>query len=603
MKNTIRILMIALFGCCLLSGNASAYETGSAVLVSKTGDSPDVVFLAKGSKDLDANTIETVIRHYYNRILDREPDESGIAGWQADIVRTASLRIDVKEGFVALAKVFFTSTEYTLQGKNDASYVTDLYQTFLNRTPASTEVDAWVAFLDQGLSRMVLFNSFAFSEEFMLHMANLFGEDQSLSECNLVNDLYRGLLGRLPDSDGLNGWVALMQAAVASGDDAVRQLVHEIAQGFLQSAEYQLQNKSDRGFLEDLYNGILRRGADTVEFDAWIEKMNQGLSREDVLEEFIKSAEFQLRVEAVLAGMSYLYAADFARSALQSVEVFNLLSSSPFISSSAFSSKSVSSNDLGPKRTKQGAALIPPVFSQIRPRDVAAKGEYPQQSVACVDGGTLTYRVTWDGPDEVTDASAITDIRMFMNYNSCRDTGMFLNGGVQIYLSDLESFDGVTISISNFNWRDEIQGHDVTYSNFTMAFNMNGDAMSAAFNGSIAGTMDLGDGNGSQAVNTEFINFVVGATDLGGQAQISIDGGLRTNCGGLVQIVTVSPLTYALASGSCPSGGEFALAAGDHNYRIAFGQGADQQGVILYAGQEVLATYDACGEISGLRCK
>ncbi|UCF94245.1 MAG: DUF4214 domain-containing protein, partial [Desulfobacterales bacterium] len=120
-------------------------------------------------------------------------------------------------------------------------------------------------------------------------------------ECNLVNDCYRGLLDRLPDTDGFNRWVEMMRTAMAEGEGAVRELSHQIALGFLQSAEYALRRRSDREFLEDMYNGILRRGAQQAEFDAWLEYMQAGMTREEVLGYFTDSVEFQSRVQALIA--------------------------------------------------------------------------------------------------------------------------------------------------------------------------------------------------------------------------------------------------------------------------------------------------------------
>ena len=166
---------------------------------------------------LYADPTEDLITKYYQDILDRDPDLAAEI-WKEDIARIVDLDIDIKEGFVALARVFFNSEEYTLQNKDHSTYVTDLYQTFLNRTPQHGEVDAWVNYLEQGLSRDVVFTSFAFSEEYSLYMENIFGIGASLPECDLVNDLYRGLQARLPDTNGFDGWVALMRDAIASNE-------------------------------------------------------------------------------------------------------------------------------------------------------------------------------------------------------------------------------------------------------------------------------------------------------------------------------------------------------------------------------------------------
>ncbi|UCF93807.1 MAG: DUF4214 domain-containing protein [Desulfobacterales bacterium] len=140
-----------------------------------------------------ADETENLIVKYYSDILDRSPDAAGLAYWKAEIERVAVLRVDRKEGFIALAKLFFNSDEYIAQGKSNVQYAADLYRTFSNRAPEQAGLDYWAALLDQGVGRNVILNYFVYGEEFSLYMRNLFGADSSLPECNLVNDLYRGL--------------------------------------------------------------------------------------------------------------------------------------------------------------------------------------------------------------------------------------------------------------------------------------------------------------------------------------------------------------------------------------------------------------------------
>jgi hypothetical protein len=53
--------------------------------------------------------------------------------------------------------------------------------------------------------------------------------------------------------------------------------------------------------VEDLYNGILRRGAVLDEINYWVNFLNSGTyNREQELAFFTTSAEFQLRVQEVI---------------------------------------------------------------------------------------------------------------------------------------------------------------------------------------------------------------------------------------------------------------------------------------------------------------
>ncbi|UCF94985.1 MAG: DUF4214 domain-containing protein [Desulfobacterales bacterium] len=247
-----------------------------------------------------ADATDDLITKYYQDILDRNPGLPEVGGWRSEVDRIVTLGIDVKEVFIALGKLFFNSDEYTLQSKDNSAYLTDLYQTFFDRLPDQGGFDFWKDLLDQGLARNVLFNFFAFSDEFRLFMEARLGVSSSSPENDLINDHYRGILNRMADTDGFNGWLEMMHDAQCGGAAAVRTLSLQITSGFLQGPEYALRGRDDVEFLEDLYNGILRRGATLEEFNGWIALMSQGMTREQVLQSFTDSPEFQLRVQEVI---------------------------------------------------------------------------------------------------------------------------------------------------------------------------------------------------------------------------------------------------------------------------------------------------------------
>ena len=106
--------------------------------------------------------IQDLVTKYYNDVLDRSPEPGGAEYWTSEIERIVSLGIDVMEGFQALAKFFLNSEEYGLQNKTDEQFVTDLYQTFLNRAPDPDGFTFWVNYLAQGLTRNMLISQFAY---------------------------------------------------------------------------------------------------------------------------------------------------------------------------------------------------------------------------------------------------------------------------------------------------------------------------------------------------------------------------------------------------------------------------------------------------------
>ncbi|MBI5675439.1 MAG: DUF4214 domain-containing protein [Nitrospirae bacterium] len=151
-------------------------------------------------------------------------------------------------------------------------------------------------------------NYFIFSQEFMQYMTDYFGDTTVRPEYNLVNDLFRGFLSRLPDDAGFNYWLAQMQTAQCNGDpQAIRDLTSQIALNFLQSQEYADRNTSNSECIEDYYNGILRRGADLAGYLYWLGELDGGTyTRAEMLQLYVDSTEFQGRVtEVINAGCAY----------------------------------------------------------------------------------------------------------------------------------------------------------------------------------------------------------------------------------------------------------------------------------------------------------
>jgi hypothetical protein len=222
--------------------------------------------------------------------------------WISEIERIIALGLDVKEGFIALGKLFFNSSEYVAKNKNTGEYIIDLYETFLHRTPEKSEINYWIGEIDGGLTRNLVLNNFIFSEEFLLFMEEVFCVNPDIRpEYELVNDLYRGFLSRLPEDSGFNFWLNEMQVAQCNGEAEVRDLTNQIGLYFIHSPEYADRNSNNSEYIEDLYNAILRRGADVPGYIYWLDSLNSGdYTRESLLSEFVISPEFQVRVQEII---------------------------------------------------------------------------------------------------------------------------------------------------------------------------------------------------------------------------------------------------------------------------------------------------------------
>ncbi len=100
---------------------------------------------------------------------------------------------------------------------------------------------------------------------------------------NFVTRLYTKCLQRTADSDGVDDWSNQL-AKGATGS--------KVAAGFVFSAEYQNKKASNEEYVKMLYRTMLDREADADGLEYWLWMLNGGVSREQVFDGFLQSTEF-----------------------------------------------------------------------------------------------------------------------------------------------------------------------------------------------------------------------------------------------------------------------------------------------------------------------
>ncbi|MBO4637487.1 MAG: DUF4214 domain-containing protein [Clostridiales bacterium] len=103
-------------------------------------------------------TIEFATR-LYTTCLGRDADEPGMLAWARQLANQ-------RDTGTGAARGFFFSEEFTRQNVSNEEYVNRLYRTFMGREADEAGFTAWVAQLDNGVSREEVFNGFAESPEF-----------------------------------------------------------------------------------------------------------------------------------------------------------------------------------------------------------------------------------------------------------------------------------------------------------------------------------------------------------------------------------------------------------------------------------------------------
>ncbi len=111
--------------------------------------------------------------------------------------------------------------------------------------------------------------------------------DDELEE--FVKRLYKNILEREADEEGLSFWTNQLKNGMRA---------REIIDFFFNSEEFKNQNLTDEEFLKRLYNTVLSRNPDTRGFNYWMGRLENGMSREEVINHFAASEEFKKLVEA-----------------------------------------------------------------------------------------------------------------------------------------------------------------------------------------------------------------------------------------------------------------------------------------------------------------
>ena len=99
-----------------------------------------------------------------------------------------------------------------------------------------------------------------------------------------VSRFYVQCLNRQPDQAGLEEWVGRLLNGSKTGAD--------VAQGFVFSEEFASSNHGNEAFLTILYRSFFNREPDAEGYNTWLGRMTGGMSREKVLDGFLKSQEF-----------------------------------------------------------------------------------------------------------------------------------------------------------------------------------------------------------------------------------------------------------------------------------------------------------------------
>lgn len=233
--------------------------------------------------------VDGFVYRLYAYALNREPDEGGLNDWKNKLTARERTGTEVAVGF-------FFSDEMKLRNLNDGDFVELLYKVMMNRDSDPDGKAYWLNMLDNGVSRMGVFNGFAGSAEFK-NICSLYGIDRGTPAASEGRDknygatlfvarLYTQALGRGYDVDGLNDWCNRIVSRTWSVTDVS-------TTGFFHSQEFLNKNLSNEEYVKVLYRTFLGREYDAAGLADWTGQLNSGVkNRDQVLRGFSDSVEF-----------------------------------------------------------------------------------------------------------------------------------------------------------------------------------------------------------------------------------------------------------------------------------------------------------------------
>ncbi len=225
------------------------------------------------------NSVDFVTKLYID-IMNRTPSQKEVDYWNNKL----------KEGKSAtyVLKAFFKSKEYRNKNYDDENYVTALYKVLLEREPDKEGLDYWVSQIeDNNIHRTQIFYKFLFSPEFKDLMENKYHIKAYTKEDKLkafIERFYNLLFNRDAEYGGIEYW----KEQLLSQDKSAS----EMANYFFFSKEFESKNYSDKDFIKLAYRTLLDREADKGGLDFWLSLLEKGVSKREIIKQFISSEEF-----------------------------------------------------------------------------------------------------------------------------------------------------------------------------------------------------------------------------------------------------------------------------------------------------------------------
>ena len=288
MKNAKFLLCVWIAALILTPASDVCAEELNVV---ESEESQDAVMVANEAPEQDGayenEQVYAFVKRMYEIVLSRQPDTEGMSTWYNALVSGTKSGSDIVHGF-------FFSDEFTNKNYSNEEYVYKLYRALFDREADDEGLKNWVNVCKDGMSRRFVCAGFIGSTEYM-NMCQSYGiqpgtmttyesRDINPDVTRFVSHFYTYCLNRNGDPKGLNDWTS---ALIEKRHNGV-----SILEGFIYSQEFENKNLSNDDFVEVLYRALLGRSSDSEGKITWVNRLDEGVSKDYVLAGFVYSTEF-----------------------------------------------------------------------------------------------------------------------------------------------------------------------------------------------------------------------------------------------------------------------------------------------------------------------
>ena len=246
----------------------------------------DFVDVNKNETDANKDKITDFVSRMYTVALNRNAEENGLKDW------TNKLQTGEIDG-AGIAWGFIGSQEFANRKLSNSDYIDVLYRTFFDREADTEGKSNWLSRMNAGTSREEVLNGFVNSQEFD-NLCDSFGIDNKAVQVNTnstgtgvrgyVLRMYTKALNREGEQAGVEDWTNRINTRAMSPE--------AVAKSFFFSQEFANRHLSNEDYVETLYQTFMDRPSDAGGKQYWMNKLNSGMSRQQVLEGFSRSEEF-----------------------------------------------------------------------------------------------------------------------------------------------------------------------------------------------------------------------------------------------------------------------------------------------------------------------